>query len=113
MENTQQLTEEEKIIREIDFFLRSSGHLFPINDAQVIAYEKQVKDVVPMPHPLPQPETILINGLNYTLIVAPPEINEDASVWFCKAAARNGNSLSPEIMQKMKEDREKDGLDNS
>lgn len=101
-----QIMSDEIFEKKLDFFLRSSGRLFPITPAQVEAFEKQNPNH-PTTTPLIDPISILQKGyMNFTL----PTISEEfqpENEWQ-KMAARNGTTLSPETLRKMHEDRKND-----
>lgn len=101
-----QIMSDEIFEKKLEFFLRSSGRLFPITPAQVEAFEKQNPN-----HPsttlLIDPIDILRRGhINYTLPKQSEELQPE-NEWQAMAA-RNGTTLSPETLRKMHEDRKKD-----
>jgi len=93
--------------KKLEFFLRSTGRLFPITPAQVEAFEKR-NPTFPTTSLLADPMAILERGYrNYTLptTVSPDTLTENEGF---RMAARNGKEISPETLRKMREDREKD-----
>lgn len=91
----------------LEFFLRSTGKLFPITPAQVEAFEKR-NPTYPTATTHADPLAILERGYrNYTLpaTVSPDTLIENDGF---RMAARNGKDISPETLRKMREDREKD-----
>jgi hypothetical protein len=91
----------------LEFFLRSTGRLFPITPAQVEAFEKR-NPTYPTTSVKADPLAILARGYrNYTLPtnVSPDTLADNDGF---RMAARNGKEISPEILRKMREDREKD-----
>lgn len=102
-----QITSDEIFEKKLEFFLRSTGRLFPITPAQVEAFEKR-NPTYPTTTTHADPLAILERGYrNYTLTaaVSPDTLKENDGF---RMAARNGKELSPEILRKMHEDREKD-----
>lgn len=93
--------------KKLEFFLRSTGRLFPITPAQVEAFEKR-NPTYPTTTTQADPMAILERGYrNYTLptTVSPDTLTDNEGF---RMAARNGKDISPEILRKMREDREKD-----
>lgn len=90
----------------MEFFLRSTGRLFPVTPAQVEAFEKR-KRTYPTHTVQADPMAILERGyINYSLPkVSPDTIPEND--WL-RMAARNGREIPADILRKMKEDRDKD-----
>jgi hypothetical protein len=93
--------------KKLEFFLRSTGRLFPITPAQVEAFEKR-NPTYPKNPSHTDPMAILKRGyINYKLpSIVSPDTNSDTEGF--RMAARNGKEISPEILRKMHEDREKD-----
>lgn len=106
------LTEEEEqtFSRKLEFFLRSTGRLFPVTPAQVEAFELYMASH-PDPSPLPEfklsAEEILERGYIEYVPKARPIPTEDEYGDCFKAAARNKGNLTEDILRKMKEDQEK------
>ena len=91
----------------LEFFLRSTGRLFPITPAQVEAFETR-NPTYPTTTTKADPLAILERGYrNYTLptTISPETLPENDGF---RMAARNGKDLSPETLRKMREDRKKD-----
>lgn len=91
----------------LEFFLRSTGKLFPITPAQVEAFEKR-NPTYPATTLKADPMAILERGYrDYTIpITVSPDTQKDNDGF--RMAARNGKEISPDILRKMHEDREKD-----
>ena len=102
--------EEEKLSRKLEFYLRSTGHLFPVTPAQVEAFEEYMA-TQPNPAPLPEfklsAEEILQRGYVEYVPKAKPFPVEDEYGEGIRAAARNKGDLTEEILKKMREDQEK------
>jgi hypothetical protein len=101
--------EEQKFSRKLEFFLRSTGRLFPVTPAQVEAFEVYMASH-PNPVPLPQfklsAEEILERGyINYTPKLKP--VPENAYDDDMKLAARNKGDLTEDILKMMREDQDK------
>ena len=93
--------------KKLEFFLRSTGRLFPITPAQVEAFEKR-NPTYPTTTAQADPMAILERGYrNYKLptTVSPDTLTENNGF---RMAARNGKEISAETLRKMREDREKD-----
>jgi len=93
--------------KKLEFFLRSTGRLFPITPAQVEAFEKR-NPTYPTTTAQADPMAILKRGyIHYTLptTVSPDTLSENEGF---RMAARNGKGISPETLRKMREDRKKD-----
>ena len=91
----------------LEFFLRSTGKLFPITPAQVEAFEKR-NPPFPATSTKSDPMAILERGYrDYTITidVSPDTLNDNDGF---RMAARNGKEISPDILRIMREDREKD-----
>jgi len=102
--------EEEKISRKLEFYLRSTGHLFPVTPAQVDAFEEYMAshpDFTPLPEFKLSAEEILERGYIEYVPKAKPLTAEDEYGEGFKAAARNKGDLTEDILKKMKEDQEK------
>lgn len=102
--------EEQKFSNKLEFFLRSTGRLFPITPAQVEAFEEYIANH-PDPTPLPEfkysAEEILKRGyIEYVPKARPISAVDEYGDGF-KAAARNKGNLTEDILRKMKEDQEK------
>ena len=107
MEGTQ-IMSDEIFEKKLEFFLRSTGRLFPITPAQVEAFEKR-NPTKPTTTFNADPMAILERGYrNYSLptITVSPDTKTDIEGF--RLAARNGKEISPEILRKMREDRERD-----
>jgi hypothetical protein len=93
--------------KKLEFFLRSTGKLFPITPAQVEAFEKR-NPTYPAKTSKADPMAILERGYrDYTIpiTVSPDTLKENDGF---RMAARNGKEISSDILRKMREDREKD-----
>lgn len=100
-----QIMSDEIFEMKMEFFLRSTGRLFPITPAQVEAFEKR-NPTYPTTFNA-DPMAILERGyINYSLPKVSPDTLPD-NEWLRKAA-RNGREIPTDILRKMKEDREKD-----
>jgi hypothetical protein len=102
--------EEQKFSRKLEFFLRSTGRLFPVTPAQVEAFEKNMASH-PDPEPLPEfklsAEEILERGyIDYVPKTRPIPAEDEYGDCF-KAAAQNKGNLTEDILRKMKEDQDK------
>ena len=103
-----ELTEEEEFSKKLEFFLRSTGRLFPITPSQVEAFEEYM-----ISHPNPEPltgfkmsaEEILHRG--YIEYVPKPIAAVDEYGEGFRAAARNKGKLTDDIIRLMKEEQEK------
>ena len=101
-----QIMSDEIFEKKLEFFLRSTGRLFPITPAQVEAFEKR-NPTYPTSTFNADPMAILQKGyINYTLPKVTTYTFPD-NEWF-RMAARNGREIPADILRKMKEDREKD-----
>lgn len=102
-----QIMSDEIFEKKLEFFLRSTGRLFPITPAQVEAFEKRNPNY-PTTTLKADPLAILERGyINYTLpTTESPDTFSEADGF--RMAARNGKEISPEILRMMREDREKD-----
>ena len=106
--------EEQKFSNKLEFFLRSTGRLFPITPAQVEAFEEYIASH-PDPAPLPEfkysAEEILKRGyIEYSPKTPQPKIEYPGNISDMKMAARNSKGLSPEILRKMQEDQDGKGV---
>ena len=102
-----QIMSDEIFEKKLEFFLRSTGRLFPITPAQVEAFENRTPNY-PTTTLNADPLAILERGyINYQIpkIITPDTLSEENGF---RMAARNGKEISPETFRKMKEDREKD-----
>jgi hypothetical protein len=102
--------EEQKFSNKLEFFLRSTGRLFPVTPAQVEAFEEYIASH-PNPAPLPEfkysAEEILERGyIEYVPKAQQPKIEYPIDIPNMKMAARNSKGLSPEILRKMEEDQD-------
>lgn len=106
MKPTDATMSDEIFEKELDFFLRSTGRLFPITPAQVEAYEQNMKPSPKTPASA-SPAEILKRGYITELpkiVKMTPSV--DPSTY--RAAARNGNEIPDDVLRKMHDDREKD-----
>ena len=102
-----QFMSDEIFEKKLEFFLRSTGRLFPITPAQVEAFEKR-NPTYPTSTTHADPMAILARGYrNYTLPITVSPDTQTENEGF-RMAARNGKEISPETLRKMREDREKD-----
>jgi hypothetical protein len=103
--------EEEKFSRKLEFYLRSTGHLFPVTPAQVEAFEEYMAshpDSTPLPEFKLSAEEILKRGYVEYAPKAKPIPAEDEYGEGFRAAARNKGELTVDIIKKMLEDEEKE-----
>jgi len=93
----------------LEFFLRSTGRLFPITPAQVEAFEEYMAahpQLTPLPQSKLTPEEILRRGYVEYIPKTKPVPEEDVYGKEYRAAARNKGDLTEDILRKMKEDQE-------
>ena len=101
------LMSDEIFEKKLIFFLRSTGRLTPITPEQVDAFEKN--------HPIPKMKKthdlmeIIKKGYQPYPSPAITIVNEPESDYY-RAAARNGVEIDADILKKMHNDREKDGI---
>jgi hypothetical protein len=105
MKPTDATMSDEIFEKELDFFLRSTGRLFPVTPAQVEAYEQNMKPSPKTPASA-SPDEILKRGY----ITEIPTLKNIASPsdHTYRLAARNGNEIPDDVLRKMHDDREKD-----
>jgi hypothetical protein len=102
--------EEQQFSRKLEFYLRSTGHLFPVTPAQVKAFGQYMAT-----HPDHNPpskiqltaEEILQRGYVEYVPKAKPAPGEEVYGDNFRAAARNKGHLTEDILRQMKEDQEK------
>jgi hypothetical protein len=102
--------EEEKLSRELEFFLRSTGQLFPITPAQVAAFEEyraSHPERIKVPEIDISAEEILQRG--YMKYEPKPTSNPEETLYNegMNLAARNKGVLSEDILNMMRADQEK------
>jgi hypothetical protein len=108
------LTEDEDLefSRKLEFFLRSTGRLFPVTPAQVEAFEEYMAKHPHQPTPAPKnrltAEEILQRGYVEYIPKAAPVPEEDVYDNDFRAAARNKGELTEDIMKMMREDQDKE-----
>ena len=103
--------EEQKFSNKLEFFLRSTGRLFPVTPAQVEAFEEYMASH-PNPEPLPKfklsAEEILERGyVEYIPKARPIPVEDEYGEGF-RAAARNKGELTEDVVKMMREAQEKE-----
>lgn len=102
--------EDKELSSKLEFFLRSTGRLFPITPAQVEAFEEYMAShpqLTPIPQSELTPEEILQRGYVEYTPKAKPVTEEDVYGNYFRAAARNKGDLTEDVLRKMKEDQER------
>jgi hypothetical protein len=98
--------EEANYQRQLDFYLRSTGKLFPVTPAQVAAFEEYMQQHPELEAPETDltPEEVLRRG--YVDYIPKQVSPQDENPWSegMKAAARNAGEMDEETLKKMRRD---------
>lgn len=107
MDKNKNLNSDNSFELELKKSLNSFGFLFPTTDSEVEAFEKEFDiNSIELPKSLQDPMEILKRGRIKTVVKKEATIINMNTATNMKMAARKGESIPQEVLDKMKHDRE-------